>query len=38
VSGIADSIETGIGLAAEAIDFGKALMTFEALRDRSHGK
>jgi hypothetical protein len=23
---------------AEAIDFGKALMTFEALRDRSHGK
>lgn len=38
VSGIADSIETGIGLAAEAIDFGKALMTFEALRDRSNAE
>jgi anthranilate phosphoribosyltransferase len=38
VGGIADSIETGIGLAAEAIDFGKALMTFEMLRETSNAR
>jgi anthranilate phosphoribosyltransferase len=37
VSGIADSVETGVGLAAESIDFGRALATFEALRDKSNG-
>lgn len=38
VGGIADSIETGIGIAAESIDFGKALATFEMLRARSNGQ
>jgi anthranilate phosphoribosyltransferase len=38
VAGVATSIEEGIGLAAEAIDFGRALATFEALREKSHGR
>lgn len=38
VGGIADSIETGIGQAAEAIDFGSALSTFNALREKSNGR
>jgi anthranilate phosphoribosyltransferase len=38
VGGIADSIETGIGIAAESIDFGKALATFELLREKSNGR
>ncbi|MFM1867149.1 MAG: hypothetical protein RL591_557 [Planctomycetota bacterium] len=38
VAGVAPSIEDGIGVAAEAIDFGRALATFEALREKSHGR
>jgi anthranilate phosphoribosyltransferase len=38
VGGIADSIETGIGVAAESIDFGRALATFELLREKSNGR
>jgi anthranilate phosphoribosyltransferase len=38
VAGVATSIEEGIGVAAEAIDFGRALATFEALREKSHGR
>ena len=38
VGGIANSIETGIGIAAESIDFGKALATFELLREKSNGR
>jgi len=38
VGGIAESIESGIGIAAESIDFGKALATFELLREKSNGR
>jgi anthranilate phosphoribosyltransferase len=37
VAGVAPSIEDGIGIAAEAIDFGRAHATLEALREKSHG-
>ena len=36
VAGIVDSIENGIGAAAESIDFGRSLETLNALRVRSH--
>jgi anthranilate phosphoribosyltransferase len=38
VAGVTDSIEAGIGVAAEAIDFGRALATLDALREKSHGR
>ena len=38
VGGIAESIESGIGIAAESIDFGKALATFELLREKSNSR
>ena len=38
VAGLAASIEDGIGLAAESIDFGRAHGVLEALREKSHGR
>jgi len=38
VAGLSASVEDGIGLAAEAIDFGRAHATLEALREKSHSR
>lgn len=38
VAGATPSIAEGIGLAAESIDFGRALGVLEALREKSHGR